>query len=71
MEVSNKMIPYTKNTPFKYIIASRRLNKEDVFAFSCGRAKTIRIRFVWMGFQKHPDTCGRGLCQLVSRNLMN
>ena len=36
-------------------------------AFSCGRAKTIRIRYVWthkdkiLRFQKYPDTCGRGL----------
>ena len=38
-----------------------------------GRAKTIRIRYVWkriglkteqndLRFQKYPDTCGRGLC---------
>ena len=46
-----------------------------VSAFSSGRAKTIRIRYVWMHifflengeknlhFQKYPDTCGRGLSE--------
>ena len=46
-----------------------------VSAFSSGRAKTIRIRYVWMRkfflengeknlhFQKYPDTCGRGLSE--------
>ena len=46
-----------------------------VSAFSSGRAKTIRIRYVWMHifflengeknlhFQKYPDTCGWGLSE--------
>ena len=33
------------------------------FAFSSGRAKSIRIRYVKKNLisQKHPDTCGRDL----------
>ena len=71
MEVSNKMMSYTKIHHLNTSQHHARSIRDDVFAFSCGRAKTIRIRFVWMGFQKHPDTCGRGLSQLVSRNLTN
>ena len=63
-----------------YIIALRMLNKacyriSIVLAISCGQAKTIRIRHVWMRlfflllengeknlrFQIYLDTCGRGL----------
>ena len=56
-----------------YILLTLRMLCEGCYrfyiaysAFSCGRAKTIRIRYVWthkekiFRFQKYPDTCGRG-----------
>ena len=56
-----------------YILQTLRMLCEGCYrfyiayrAFSCGRAKTIRIRYVWthkekiFSFQKYPDTCGRG-----------
>ena len=47
-----------------------------VLAFSCGRAKTIQKRYVWMRvflntekkirFQTKTDTCGRGqTCEII------
>ena len=50
----------------------RILSYFHCLAFSCGRPKTIRIRYFWrrifwkteektLRFQKYPDTCGGGL----------
>ena len=49
---------------------SKIISFSIVLTFWCGRAKTIRMRYVWtriisktdvLRFQKYPDTCGWGL----------